>query len=354
MAGSPIGCHALVWTGEFDADGIVSSVERTRAAGFDLVEFPLMDPDTFDAAAARSALADAGMTATASLGLPEHADISSADPDVVAAGAKLLQTALDQTAEMGAIRMCGVLYGSMRKHMAPMSDRGRANSVEAITDLAEQAQRLGHRIGSRSGQPVRVEHSQHRSGCVEVPRGGGSREVSVHLDTYHMNIEESDMFQPFLDTQRAPRLRAHRREPPRLSRYRVGRFREYLPGSRPDRFRRSHRLRVVLLGRGVADPEQHPGHLAQSLERLGSPCRTCQPIHPRPPRRGPHHRIALTASGRTLTPIALPMRTPESDLDRGLTITAAGTPADRRSAHGNEPRSGAGRRWPSCWRRRWR
>ena len=40
----------------------------------------------------------------------------------------------------------------------------------------------------------------------------------------------------------------------------------------------------------VADPEQHPRHLAQSLERLGSPGRARQPVHPRPPRRRPHHR----------------------------------------------------------------
>src|SRR3954451_15523836 len=132
MGGSPIGCHALVWTGVFDTDGIVSSVARTKAAGFDIVEFPLMEPQTFDSAAARRALADEDMVATASLGLPESADISSTDPDVVAAGAQLLRTALERTAEMGASRMCGVLYGSMRKHMQPMSDRGRANSLDAI------------------------------------------------------------------------------------------------------------------------------------------------------------------------------------------------------------------------------
>ena len=38
-----IGCHGLVWTGHFDADGIRLSVEQTKAAGFDLIEFPLMD-----------------------------------------------------------------------------------------------------------------------------------------------------------------------------------------------------------------------------------------------------------------------------------------------------------------------
>src|SRR4051812_27831269 len=132
MAGSLIGCHALVWTGEFGAEGIKSSVRRTKEAGFDLVEFPLMDPDTFDSAAARRALDDAGLSAAASLGLPEHADVSSEDPGVVAAGSRLLRTALERTAEMGAPQLCGVLYGSMKKHMAPMSARGRANSVEAI------------------------------------------------------------------------------------------------------------------------------------------------------------------------------------------------------------------------------
>ena len=51
-----IGCHGLVWTGHFDADGIRLSVEQTKAAGFDLIEFPLMDPFTFDVAAAKEAL----------------------------------------------------------------------------------------------------------------------------------------------------------------------------------------------------------------------------------------------------------------------------------------------------------
>ena len=201
MAESLIGCHALVWTGEFDADGINSSVARTKAAGFDLVEFPLMDPDTFDSAAARSALADHGLSATASLGLPQHADVSSEDPEVVAAGVKLLRTALDRTVEMGASRLCGVLYGAMKKHMAPMSARGRANSVGAIRDLADQAEALGVLMSLEVVN--RYESNLLNTGrdawkfLDEVERPA----VSIHLDTYHMNIEESDLFQPFLDAQ---------------------------------------------------------------------------------------------------------------------------------------------------------
>lgn len=65
-----ISCHGLVWTGTFDADGIRRSAERTKSAGFDLIEFPLMDPYAFDTAAATSALAEWDLSVSASLGFP--------------------------------------------------------------------------------------------------------------------------------------------------------------------------------------------------------------------------------------------------------------------------------------------
>src|SRR3954469_18339665 len=109
---SLIGCHALVFTGEFDSRGIESSVQRSHQAGFDLIEFPLMEPATFDSATARRVVDGEGLHATASLGLPLDADISSDDPSIVRAGRQLLDIALDKTAEMGGLHLCGVLYGS--------------------------------------------------------------------------------------------------------------------------------------------------------------------------------------------------------------------------------------------------
>jgi len=197
---SLIGCHALVFTGEFDSRGIETSVQRAHQAGFDLIEFPLMEPATFDSATARRVVEGEGLHATASLGLPLDADISSDDPSIVSAGRQLLDIALDKTAEMGGLHLCGVLYGSMRKHMAPASASGRANSVAAIQRLADRASAL--RIPLSLEVVNRYESNVINTGrealefLKEVDREG----VSVHLDTYHMNIEESDLFQPILDT----------------------------------------------------------------------------------------------------------------------------------------------------------
>jgi D-psicose/D-tagatose/L-ribulose 3-epimerase len=196
---SLIGCHALVFTGEFDARGIASSVQRARAAGFDLIEFPLMEPDSFDSATARRAAEAEGLHITASLGLPAEADVSSDDPSTAAAGQRLLDTALDRTAEMGGSHMCGVLYGSMRKHMAPASATGRARSVDAIRSLAGRASSLGIRLSLEVVN--RYESNLINTGrqALEFLKEVDRPDVSVHLDTYHMNIEESDLFQPVLD-----------------------------------------------------------------------------------------------------------------------------------------------------------
>jgi D-psicose/D-tagatose/L-ribulose 3-epimerase len=196
---SMIGCHALVFTGEFDTRGIASSVQRARAAGFDLIEFPLMEPDTFDSAAARRSAEAAGLHTTASLGLPLEADISSDDPSIVAAGQRLLNVALDRTAEMGGSHMCGVLYGSMRKHMAPASATGRASSVDAIRSLAARASSLGVRLSLEVVNRYETNLINTGRQALEYLKEVDRPDVSVHLDTYHMNIEESDLFQPILD-----------------------------------------------------------------------------------------------------------------------------------------------------------
>lgn len=197
---SAIGCHALVFTGDFDAAGIESSVRRAKKAGFDLIEFPLMDPFSFDSSTARKALETEGLQATASLGLPEDADVSSDDPAVVDAGRTLLDTALERTAEMGGTHLCGVLHGSMRKHMAAVSPEGRANSVAAVKALADKASGLGIRLAlevvNRYESNILNTGRQALAYLDEV----GSDNLGVHLDTYHMNIEESDSFQPILDT----------------------------------------------------------------------------------------------------------------------------------------------------------
>jgi D-psicose/D-tagatose/L-ribulose 3-epimerase len=194
-----IGCHSLVWNGSLDADRLENSIARTRDAGFDLVELPLMDPDSFDTQAARKFLADYGVRATASLGLTAATDLSSDNREVSANGERLLNKCLDIVSDLESTYLCGVLYSAMQKYMAPATADGRRNSAEAIHRLAERAQSLGVRIGLEVVNRYETNIMNTASEGLRFLDSVDHANAYLHLDTYHMNIEEPDMFSPVLD-----------------------------------------------------------------------------------------------------------------------------------------------------------
>lgn len=193
-----IGCHGSVWTGTFDVDGLRLAVSKTKEAGFDLLEIPLMDPYGLDVAATKELLSDYNLAVTASLGLNERTDISSEDPQIVAAGEKFLGKCLEVLSDIGGTALVGVTHGAMQKYSAPPSARGRQHSVDALARMAVRGQELGVQLG------IEVVN-RYESNLLNTGRQGlafvkdvGHDNATVHLDTYHMNIEEPDMFSPVL------------------------------------------------------------------------------------------------------------------------------------------------------------
>lgn len=199
-----IGAHGLVFTGTFDEAGLRTAIEGVRTAGFDLIEIPLMDVDSFDSELARRLLDDNDVAVTSSLGLTEDTDLSSDDPAVVAAGEQLLERCLDHVATMGGDVLCGVIYSAMRKYSAPPTKTGVAHSQAAIARLAERARERGIRLSLEVVNRYESNVFNTGRGGLRFLEGVDSDNVSLHLDTYHMNIEESDLWQPVLDA--GPRL----------------------------------------------------------------------------------------------------------------------------------------------------
>ncbi len=157
-----------------------------------------MDPDDIDGPAVRKLLQRHELAATASLGLGAGNDLSSEDAEVSAAGERLLGTCLEVLSDLGATDLVGVIYCAMRKYSQPASVLNRSRSTEAIGRLAERGRQLGVRLG------IEVVN-RYESNLVNTSRQGveyveqvGDDQVYVHLDTYHMNIEEPDMFTPVL------------------------------------------------------------------------------------------------------------------------------------------------------------
>ncbi|MGO3649722.1 sugar phosphate isomerase/epimerase family protein [Agrococcus casei] len=194
-----IGCHGFVFSGKFDEAGIRTAIEGVQKAGFDFIEMPLMDPFSFDEEAAKRVLEETGIEMTASLGLNADTDVSSEDPAVVERGEALLRRAVDIVAHVGGTDLCGVIYSALQKYSQPASDLSRQHSAEAI-------RRIGAYAAER-GVVVSLEIvNRYETNIMNTGREGlafrelvGHDNVHLHLDTYHMNIEESGMLEPILD-----------------------------------------------------------------------------------------------------------------------------------------------------------
>jgi D-psicose/D-tagatose/L-ribulose 3-epimerase len=193
---NPLGIHALVWTQRWSEDECRRAVRLTKETGFDLIEIPLLDPSRVDAAMTRRVLEEAELGASCSLGLDFDTDVSSSDPAVSVRGEELLSRAIDVTSAIGATFLGGVVHSAMGKYLAPPSERGRQNCVEALRRLAERAARGGVTIGVEAVNRYESNLVNTAEQAVALVEEVAAPNLVVHLDTYHMNIEEANLGEP--------------------------------------------------------------------------------------------------------------------------------------------------------------
>ncbi len=193
------GVHGLVWSGSWGAQECAYTVESSKEAGFDLVEFPVFSPEQMDIPAIVKALEANAMEATCSLGLGFDNDINSEDPDSVARGEKTLMDALTFAQDIGAKYLGGVIFSALGPYGHPATPLSRENSQTVITKLAEKAAAAGITVGLEFVNRYESNLLNTSAQTVEYIKETGSDNLVVHLDSYHMNIEEKDFRQPVFD-----------------------------------------------------------------------------------------------------------------------------------------------------------
>ena len=187
------GGHALVWSGDWTEAGARKSISGAKRSGYDYVEVALLDPWRVDAKMTKDLLDEYGIHATASLGLSPKTDVTSTDPKIVAAGDELLRKATDVLHEIGGTELCGVLYCNLGKYPGPASKENYENSVKAMQRLCDYAADKGINVNLEVVN--RYETNIMNTGIegLKFLEQVNRPNAYVHLDTYHMNIEEDGM-----------------------------------------------------------------------------------------------------------------------------------------------------------------
>ena len=94
---SKIGVHSFVWSASSSRADLEKALDRTREAGFDLVEFSYLDPAAVDVKWLAGRIRELGLDVAVSMGLPLEGDISSEDAAVIRHGEAILDRAVALT-----------------------------------------------------------------------------------------------------------------------------------------------------------------------------------------------------------------------------------------------------------------
>jgi D-psicose/D-tagatose/L-ribulose 3-epimerase len=189
------GAHAFIWAGEWTPEAAEKVIRGASEAGLDFVEIPLLHPESMDVSGTRDLLDRYGIGCTCSLGLPKAAHLPFA-PD---AAERFLRTAVDVTAALGSDALSGAIYthlGTLTRK--PPTEDELAAVARVIKGVARYAAQRDVSLGIEAINRYETYLINLASQADAMLDRIDEPNVFVHLDTYHMNIEEKGFYDPIV------------------------------------------------------------------------------------------------------------------------------------------------------------
>lgn len=183
------GAHAFVWAGEWNKDAADKIINGAASAGLDFVEIGLLRPDEFDPEDTRKRLEAKGLSATFSLGLPASATL----PDNPQGAEAFLIKVLDKIQATGNNMLTGVIYGTLGELPGRRPNEQDYDTIaKTLKSVAKEAAKRDIYIGLEPVNRYETFLLNTVEQALSVVEKIGEDNVFIHLDTYHMNIEEDD------------------------------------------------------------------------------------------------------------------------------------------------------------------
>lgn len=188
--------HAYAWTGHWSNDTL-DLVDHAKELGFDILEVPLMEIDTVDPAAIakRAEAVDIGLCTSTACSTEQ--DIAMPDSEMRRRGIDYLKECVTKTADMGAGVFSGVIYSAIGAKLDSMPDQSYYDrSAESLREVAEHAAEKNVRLGIEPVNRYETYLINSAEQAASLADAIGRPNVGIHLDAYHMNIEENDFYGP--------------------------------------------------------------------------------------------------------------------------------------------------------------
>ena len=190
-----LGIHAYAWCSQWSNDTL-HLIDRVKGLGLDFIEIPLMCLETFDSAKVKERLNNIGLDVCTSTVLLNDTDITSENELIRKKGIEYLKACVKATSEIGAKNFAGVIYSQhVKQGLRRPEEKEWQYAANSLREVAKYAQGYGINIGL---EPVNRYETYLVNTCEQALMLKDlidEDNVKLHLDTYHMNIEEKSFYE---------------------------------------------------------------------------------------------------------------------------------------------------------------
>jgi len=188
--------HAYAWTPSWNNQHL-DLIDRAQSLGFDLLEVPLMEIELVDPRAIRERANAAGLGLCTSTACSLDTDPTAEDAATRRRGIAYLKRCVKTTAAMGATVFTGVTYSAIGRRLEGFPQEVHWDrAAKALKEAARVARDHGVTIGI---EPINRYESflvNTADQALDLVKRVDEPNVRVHLDAYHMNIEETGFYAP--------------------------------------------------------------------------------------------------------------------------------------------------------------
>jgi D-psicose/D-tagatose/L-ribulose 3-epimerase len=191
------GLNLWIWESPFRTDRHLGLLAKVKALRGEVVEFALEEGGLVEAPVLRRTLAEQGLSCSIIGLFGTDRDLSSPDEGQRQRGVEYARKGLELSAEVGAAVFSGACVGVGGTELLPDSERRTRyhHAAESLHQIGEYAAQVGVRFCVEILNRYEDNILNTAAQACELMDMTDHPAVGIHLDTFHMNIEEGSMGQ---------------------------------------------------------------------------------------------------------------------------------------------------------------
>ncbi|MCY3020371.1 MAG: sugar phosphate isomerase/epimerase [Planctomycetota bacterium] len=188
-----IGVNAWVWTAPVTTDSM-HLMKKAAKMGFDYFEIPVEDPANLDANKVKAAIDESGIKAIVCGAFGPTRDLTHEDPKYRQESLDYIRATVKLAEKWGSKVIAGPAYSAVGKRRQVSPEQKKIEwdlAVKGLREAGKMAADHGVTLALEPLNRFETDLINTCAQCLKLVKEVDSKGVGIHLDTFHMHIEET-------------------------------------------------------------------------------------------------------------------------------------------------------------------